>query len=288
MLREKNGCYQGKSVSEFIVIVESVADARTATQLAERLLEDRIEWLDRENIQYMFCWSGLEENNRQNKDYGNVNHSCWKDIETIIETSRDSLAYKPPRFLGFSKGNKPFKADGARAMKCLNLIRFYQKHRQIKAVLFIRDLDNQKERREGLEQARLEHRHREPQLEIIIGAANPKREAWVLNGFIPDCPEEERILEEIKTQLGFDPCLESHRLRSTSQQEPDRVRNPKVIVEKLTGGDLDREQDSWETTSLAILRERGLHTGLTDYLNEVEERLVPLIGSSEQSIELNK
>lgn len=52
-----------------------------------------------------------------------------------------------------------------------------QKTREIKAILFIRDLDNQPDRRQGLEQARTEHRDRQPQLEIIIGTANPKREA---------------------------------------------------------------------------------------------------------------
>ncbi|BAZ51938.1 hypothetical protein NIES4103_45970 [Nostoc sp. NIES-4103] len=140
----------------------------------------------------------------------------------------------------------------------------------------IRDLDNQPERREGLEQARSKYINQNPQLEIIIGAANPKREAWVLNGFIPN-NQEERILQEIRTRLNFDPCIESHRLRSTSWEEPDRIRNSKVVVEQLTAKNMEREQQCWEDTSLALLRERGIYTGLTNYILEVEQRLAPII-----------
>jgi hypothetical protein len=103
--------------------------------------------------------------------------------------------------------------------------------------------------------------------------------AWkvVLNGFITLNQEERRILEEIKTKLNFAPCEDSHRLRSNSLEEPDRIRNPKVVVEKLTGGRMEREQQCWEETSLKLLRERGVHTGLTAYIHEIEERLIPII-----------
>jgi hypothetical protein len=102
------------------------------------------------------------------------------------------------------------------------------------------------------------------------------REAWVLNGFIPSNQEEERILQEITTQLTFNPCQESHRLRST-----DRLRNPKVVVEKLTGGRMEREQQCWEETDREHLRKNGVHTGLTAYIDEIEERLIPIIASAE-------
>lgn len=107
------------------------------------------------------------------------------------------------------------------------------------------------------------------------------REAWVLNGFIPSNQEEEQILQDITSQLTFNPCNESHKLRSNSWKEPDRIRNPKVVVEKLTGGKMEREQQCWEETSLEYLRKNGVNTGLTDYMDEIEERLIPIIGSAE-------
>jgi hypothetical protein len=142
---------------------------------------------------------------------------------------------------------------------------------------YIRDLDNQPERREGIEQARSEHIDRQPRLEIVIGTADRMREAWVLNGFIPLDLEETQILEEIRGRLSFDPCEEAHRLRSNSREYPDRIRNPKVVLEKLTRMDGLREQQCWEETSLDRLRERGCQTGLTDYLDEIEQRLIPVI-----------
>ena len=250
---------------EFVVIVESSADARTATKLAERVLVDKVDWLDPEQLQYLFRWSGLEEY---------TEYSCWRDINAIIDATKKS-GFRLPRFIGHSQ--KSLKADGAASMKILNLVRFMQKTRQIKAVIFIRDLDNQPERRQGIEQARLEHIKGQPQLEIIIGTANPKREAWVLNGFISSNQEEEQVLKDIITKLSFDPCRESHRLRSNSGEEPERIRNSKVVVEMVTGGKMEREQQCWEETPLEHLRERGVDTGLTAYILEIEERLTRII-----------
>jgi hypothetical protein len=38
-----------------------------------------------------------------------------------------------------------------------------------------------------------------------------------------------------------------------------------------------KAEQSWEETSTEILRSRGKSTGLTDYLDEVEQRLVLVI-----------
>jgi hypothetical protein len=255
---------------EFVVIVESSADARTATKLADRVLVDKIDWLEHEQLQYLFCWSGLQEN---------TEHSCWKDISDIIELAKES-GFRPPKFIGRGRyGNKPLKADGANSIKILNLVGFLQKTRPIKAVILIRDLDNQPERKEGMEQARSEHIDRKTKLAIIIGTADRMREAWVLNGFVPSNQEEAQILKEITTELTFNPCEESDRLRSNSLTEPDRIRNPKIVVQKLTGGKMEREQQCWEDTDLEILRKKGVQTGLTAYIDEIEERLIPIIGS---------
>ncbi|MEG4839552.1 hypothetical protein [Microcoleus sp. B9-D4] len=252
---------------EFVVIVESSADARTATKLADRLLVDKVDWLEPEMLQHLFQWSGLE---------AGTENSCWKNIDDI--TKRFSDKFKFPTI----RSNGRFKSDGQSANKIMTLISFLQhkQKRDIKAVIFMRDLDSQPERRKHIEQARLEQINR-PKLAIIIGTPDRMREAWVLNGFIPSNKDEEQILKEITTQLTFNPCEESHRLRSNSLTKPDRIRNPKVVVEKLTGGRMEREQQCWEETSLELLRKNGVETGLTAYIYEIEERLIPIIGSTE-------
>lgn len=253
---------------EFIVIVESSADARTATKLGDRILVETVEWLEPDTLEHLFRWSGLEEN---------TEYSCWKDIGSILENFKEQ-GLRLPRFIGRGRyGSPPLKADGASSIKVLNLIRFLQKTRPINAVIFIRDLDNQPERREGIEQARSQQINEPPHLEIIIGTADRMRESWVLNGFIPRNDREIQILEQIKIELNFDPCEESHRLRSSDKSGPERIRNPKIVVEKLTGGDLERERFCWEETSLDILKTRGVKTGLTAYLIEIEERLAPIL-----------
>ena len=250
---------------EFVVIVESSADARTATKLADRLFVDKIDWLEHETLQHHFQWSGLE---------AGTENSCWKNIDDIAKRLSDKFKFPTIR------SNGKFKTDGQSAYKIMKLISFlqYKQKRDIKAVIFMRDLDNQPQRREHIEQARLEQIDTQPKLAIIIGTPDKMREAWVLNGFIPSNQDEKQILKEITTQLTFNPCEESHRLRN-SLTEPDRLRNPKVVLEKLTGGRMEREQQCWEETPLEYLREKGDHTGLTAYIEEIEERLIPIIGS---------
>ncbi|MEO1298817.1 MAG: hypothetical protein AAFW75_24165, partial [Cyanobacteria bacterium J06636_16] len=172
---------------EFIIIVEGPADARIATHLVERILVEKIEWLEPESIQYQFVWSGLLEN---------TNHSCWKDIKQIINQLQLRSGIRLPKYLGHGKAGS-LKADGAAASKILTLSKLLQRTRQVKAVFLLRDLDNQLERRQGLEQARLEHADRKTELEIVVGTADPKREAWVLNGFIPNNSTEEKAVKDI-------------------------------------------------------------------------------------------
>jgi len=200
-------------------------------------------------------------------------------IGSILAAAGDTGKFKLPTI----RSNGRFKSDGQSANKIMTLISFLQhkQKRDIKAVIFMRDLDSQPERRKHIEQARLEQMDRQPKLAIIIGTPDRMREAWVLNGFIPSNQDEEQILKEITTELTFNPCEESHRLRSNSFTEPDRIRNPKVVVEKLTGGKMEREQQCWEDTPLELLRKKGVHTGLTAYIDEIEERLIPIIGSAE-------
>jgi hypothetical protein len=255
--------------------VEAPADARTATKLAERILIEKVDWLDDDNLQYFLQWSGLQNGTK---------HSCWTDIDKIInEAERQQIFKKFPNIRGHFRDNVPFKAYGATSYKFLTLVRLLQKRRKIKAVLLIVDSDDQPERREGIEQARLKDSEREIPLEVVIGIADRKREAWVLNGFIPSNQEEEQILEEIKSELKFHPCIESHRLREKSETGPNRIRNPKVVLKKLTGGNMEREQQCWEETNLELLRERGIHTGLTAYICEVEQRLIKIILSNDDN-----
>lgn len=254
---------------EICVIVESNADFRTATQLAERVLKERIDWLDFEFPS--FRWSGLEANSKR---------SLWQDINQISEQFKQRGLHIP-KYQG--QKASPLKADGAIALKVLNMVNVLirKEKRDIRAILFIRDADSQPERKEGLSQAKKAHSGNPPETRIVLGVADRMREAWVLNGFEPLASDEKQVLSECAKQLGFDPCEEAHRLRSGSKKESERMRNPKYVLEKLTGGDFDRERKCWEETPLELLRKRGQNTGLNAFLIEIEQELVPLIDPSQ-------
>ncbi|MEM9116802.1 MAG: hypothetical protein AAGD09_02850 [Cyanobacteria bacterium P01_F01_bin.56] len=251
-------------MTEFIIVAESSADVAVATTLVERLLIQNIDWLDDENLQHLLVWSGLDS----------TGCSFWKDLNQI-QQQFERNGFRIPRYLGHGKSGKK-RADGAAAMKVLNLVRLLQKDRQIDAVFLIRDLDDQSERKEGLRQARLENIDREPKLAIVIGAANPKREAWVLNGFVPIDDNEAKILQKLKQRLSFDPCEEAERLREKSSDGPVRIRNSKFVLNLLTQGNLEREQQCWQETNLELLKKRGSETGIVDFFDEVLEMIVPL------------
>ena len=44
---------------EVVVIVESRMDAVTAKKLAERVVIEKIDWLEDASLQYLFKWTGL-------------------------------------------------------------------------------------------------------------------------------------------------------------------------------------------------------------------------------------
>lgn len=255
---------------EFVIIVESEADYRIASELAQRVIIEQLPWLE-EHLVETFQWSGLQ---------ASTLFSCWRDLDKIKQEAV-ARGIHLPRFLGH-KQPQSLRADGASALKALTLLTQLQRHEQrnIRAVVFIRDLDDEPERRTGLEQARAEYHQRTPQLAIVIGTADSKREAWVLNGFIPLTEHEQTILTELHRQLHFDPTTEAHRLRATTLQEPERLRNAKVVLSRLTAESHERERECWQTTPLMHLRERGAQTGLTTYLDEVQKRLTPLIRSA--------
>lgn len=247
-------------MAEVIVVVEDRSDAEIATKLAERVLVEVVDWLEPEQLPYCIQWRGFKEN---------TPFSNWKTDVKNADKIATEAGLRMPKTRGHSAGS-PLQPDGASARKAIILTQILQrKQPEIKAVLLIRDLDNQPMRRAGLEQARQEMPKDLP-LQIILGMADPKREAWVLNGFIAQTQTEEQSLSEIQTKICFDPCEDAHKLRSLTT-DSDQSRNIKKVLEQLTQNCYEREQKCWEDTPLDILRQRGSKTGLREYLAEVAE-----------------
>lgn len=144
-------------------------------------------------------------------------------------------------------------------------------HSELAAVVLVRDQDNQLERRDGLNQGREAVRS----IPVVIGLAIRAREAWVISGFDPRSEAEQERMQEVTADAGFDPRMQSHRLTTDTAQSADR--KAKRILDVLTSGNWERQAACWEETPLSILRERGRDNGLADFLDEIEQILVPVI-----------
>jgi hypothetical protein len=118
-------------------------------------------------------------------------------------------------------------------------------------------------------------------MEVILALPHAKREAWVLNGFIPLDSEETAALDEVRAELSFDPCERAEELYAT---KTGAKRDAKRVLARLIADDHEREAKCWLETDWSILRSRGKGTGLTQFLGDVTERLVPLVTGQDRRV----
>ncbi len=242
------------------VVYEAAADFRTGTELADRALVEAIDWLDADLITHQREWIGEIAQERL----------TWTAIPRLAQVARI-------RTHGHIDGN-PLEIDAGAARRAIAYLK--AAFDDLDGIVLLRDQDDQPERRLGLEQARSEH-HGTPV--ILIGLAIVEREAWVLSGFEPRDEAEQSRLDAEQQALGFQPHEQSHQL--TACKNNTAPRSPKRVLRQLAGGEHDRERHCWNTTPLALLRERGAENGLAAYLDEVRTRLAPLIGHASQRLE---
>jgi hypothetical protein len=238
---------------QFAVVHEAPADFQTATELADRVLVESLDWLEEDQVEYQRTWR---------REVGGE-PLTWKRVKQLaLDSGIDAI--------GFFDG-EPAEPDARAARRAI----LYLRHAlpDLAAVLLIRDQDNQPERRAGLEQAR---REEEGRLPVVVGLAVVERESWVISGFDPrDDVETSRLAAE-RQKLGLDPRERSHEL--TACKADNAPRSPKRVLRALCGGDGDRERRCWRETTLGTLRDRGGENGLGAFLDEVRKQLAGLIG----------
>lgn len=239
----------------FAVVCEAEADQETATELAERVLLEDVDWLEPEALPGLRSWCGLEPK---------TGHLTWRAIGN--EAKRRRLKVHG-RFR-----DMPGKFDERRAK--LALLLFTSLDHQPDAVVMIRDTDGrEKEVRGGIERARTERAWNFP---VVLGTPHPNRECWVLTGFEPQNSAEEQALAEERSSLGFDPRMHAERL--TAKGKRGKL-NAKKVLGRLAPAN-GREKACWRETDLQILRDRGQSTGLAAFFDEVQTALVPLVAGS--------
>lgn len=237
----------------FVVISEARADFTTATELADRVLCEQIEWLDEEMLDHQRQW------------VGELPHGLHLNWQSIPERARKVGIKVHGHFDG--KRGLP---DAQAARRAIAYVR--KEVGLVDALLLTRDADDHAIRKRGLDQARNTDSHG---YAIIMGVAICERESWVVSGFQAINDAEAGRLQEETQRLGWNPCLKSHQL--TAGKDDTATKSPKRVLAALVGHDWARQRACWVDTPLAILRQRGIGNGLADFLQEVADRLVPLI-----------
>lgn len=251
----------------FLVVCEAAADFRVASDLADRVVRAHIDWLDESLLAGQREWCQFEPGRP---------FVLWNtDIRSRLDEwvrRRGGRSLRPRSRFGGLQG----APDAAAADKVLQFATLLAGTEALAGVLLIRDSDGDPSRRRGLEQARASDSQRPWPFQVVIGLAEPKREAWVLAGFEPRDGDERQRLDELRRELGCDPCTRSAEL---SARSPGSKRDIKRVLERLTGGDFNREEICWRCAPLASLIQRGEANGLASYLDEVERLLVPIFRS---------
>ncbi|MEM9462040.1 MAG: hypothetical protein AAGF11_48225 [Myxococcota bacterium] len=228
------------------LVVEAAADARTVQMLVDRVLCERIRWYESEILDSLRSWQGIEPE---------VLFTKWTRAAALAREHRIQ-----------SLGKFDGQPGSHYAKRASTTLKLFAKFGMPSAVILVVDADDQPERRRGLEQARDGFGAAE---QVVIGVANPEREAWVLAGFVTRDDQERQRLAVERQRLGFDPTAKPHQLGGHGNRDAKRAYANLVV-------DRERERECLTVPELAELSRRGQGAGLADFLAEVHERVVGL------------
>jgi hypothetical protein len=138
--------------------------------------------------------------------------------------------------------------------------------------VIVKDTDAREDMRAALREAR-EHYRSSP---VVIGVQDTEQECWLITGFDPADAEKSRMDDicrgDFPPGVGFDPRGCSERLTAT-KKDTEKL-SPKRVLNYLVGGDRDRAYRGLHADNHATLKDRGKGNGLSDFLEDLEQRLV--------------
>jgi hypothetical protein len=255
---------------EFLAVAEGETDARMVQLLAERIfMEEGHDWVRQQCAEEVPDWVREHYLPKWHAPEPNSIGVTWRMVKQFSRENRFRQAF------GHNEAGKPRGIYYAQARNALFFLSRLRKERRIDAMVWVVDLDDEPERRDGLNEARKEA---ENQVVIALATPNPKQEAWILNGLICE-GNEEQVLEALRQELGFDPC---HKAEELQAKDKTAKRSAHRVVRSMIGESRERKEKCWTQTPLSTLRERGAATYLNAFLDEVKERLLPLL-SKEQA-----
>jgi hypothetical protein len=227
-----------------------------ATALVDATLLEKVDWLDGW-IEHCRSWGGIRPEERWYKyDPNDAN-----DLRPLVlDGVRVSVH-------GHIDG-APLKPEAGMWRRVLMLLSHCESPPDV--VVLVRDMDGRQSRRDGMEQVRGAFAW---PFRVVVAAPEPEVEAWHVSGFVAEDDDERKTLDILREELSFNPTTEPQRLTS----HPNNAKtDAKLVLARLCGVDADRRLHCLHDRSR--LRARGTSTGLTEFLDEIEERVVPTFG----------
>lgn len=226
---------------------ESAQDARTISDLADRVLCHAVDWLEAEHLPHIRRWMG-------------PNNTPFLDLHAVTRQAKAAFGM---RAYGHFK-NAPGAPDATLFRSVF--LTFAHEHHPPSVVVAARDQDRQPERQEGFRQA---VEANDWPFRAILAWAHPEIEAWYLVGFVPQTDREHRLLAELRQTLGFDVHRAPERLAAQGR------RDPKPILAELTDGDLERKTAC--LADLDHLETHGSGCGVSQFCQAVRAQIAPLL-----------
>src|SRR5262249_29746667 len=141
--------------NRFAVVHEAAADFHTATDLADHVLLEAIDWLDQEILPHQREWLDRTPG---------ADRLTWKGMKRLAHEAGIRAHGH------FNDG--PGAADAVAARRAILFL--WRTFKELDAIVLIRDQDDQPERQRGLDQARNSDRSGKP---IVVGLAIVERES---------------------------------------------------------------------------------------------------------------
>lgn len=252
-------------MTSLCIVYEDRADAEIATYLADRVIAESVSWLDLEPNQLLQADdSPLNSLREWIREYRG-RRLKWSEMDEL------AAEIKLPKLRGFFNGEKGL-ADARSGRRALRVVT--QLFGNLGATVLMRDSDQDESRRAGLEQARQEHCRQPDAFPVVIGVAVTMRECWVLSGFIAKTQTEETTLETERQRLGFNPLERSEELTAKNDNDD---RSAKRVLKCFINSNPEREKECWMTTPTNHLCHCGANNGLSEYLDEIERILLPVV-----------
>lgn len=235
-------------MTEIVVVCEHREDGELATLLADRVLVEKgPDWLQ-DSLEVIRRWCGFPVSEPA------ARFVTWPQLKHLFP--------KPVRALGYR--NHGWDAEACQ--KAIIAAEQQSRDCAVVALLLVRDLDSEPRRRQVLDAVRKE---RPPVFAVVLATPNPEMEAWLFHGFEPEDGDEEQRLEQLRRRLPFDPITEPHLF--TKKQDI------KKALTQVAGESWFRRLACLRSPSLESLKEKGRGSHLADYLQEIEEHLLPAL-----------